>query len=35
MGHLYGGIRSSPEQVNGFNPSFASNTIYEVYFRRK
>lgn len=35
MGHLFGGIRSSAEQVNGFNPSFASSDICEVYVRRK
>jgi len=35
VGHLYGGIRSSAQQVNGFNPSFASSTIYEVYVERK
>ena len=30
IGYFYGGIRSTAQQINGFNPSFASSTTYEV-----
>jgi hypothetical protein len=35
VGYFYGGIRTTAPQVNGFNPSYANSTIYEVCVERK
>jgi hypothetical protein len=34
VGHLYGGILASAPQVGRLNPSFANQTIYEVWVER-
>jgi hypothetical protein len=34
LGSFYGGILASAPQINGFNPSFANSTIYDVFLER-
>lgn len=34
VGRIYGGIRATAPQSSQFNPTFASNMIYEVYLER-
>jgi hypothetical protein len=34
VGYLYGGIHALGPQISFVNPSYASNTIYEVYVRK-
>ena len=34
IGYLYGGIRATAPQSNEANPTFASNTVYEVYIEK-